>query len=301
LNRGFCLGMVGFVFLLQSGCASMVNYFAVREEGGNAWEGTTYYVGGAGPIGHVGSFDVPTGLRDAGYTGFVKVFTWQSMNHAGDQINLERNRLMAAKLAASIKRYRRSYPHAKINIIALSAGTGIATFAIEFLPEDMKVDNVVFLGCSLSSRYDLTRALKRIRGKMYILHSPHDRILKDVVWYTGTIDRSSASDGIAGLRGVEIAEDASRETRRQYRKLRNIPYRHAFAESGYDGGHTDGARRAFVRDYIADVLMGNDRRLVGGHASELRRYVPAPLPATGRPTSRPASTSRPTAASRPSG
>lgn len=299
MYRRFCFGIVGIVFLFQSGCASMVNYFAVREEGGNAWEGTTYYVGGAGPIGHVGSFDVPTGLRDAGYTGFVKVFTWQSMNHAGDQINLERNRFNAAKLAAGIKRYRRSYPHAKINIVALSAGTGIATFAIEFLPEDLKIDNVVFLGCSLSSRYNLTRALKRIRGKMYVLHSPHDLILKDVVWYTGTIDRSSASDGIAGLRGVEIAADASRETRRQYRKLRNIPYRQAFAESGYGGGHTDSTRRAFVREYIADTLRGDDRRLLGGSASVLRRYVPAP-PVEEEPTSRPAVTSGPVPASQPS-
>ena len=71
----------------------------------------------------------------------------------------------------------------------LSAGTAIATFALERLPEDVKVDSVVFLSSSLASRYPMTRALRRVKHGLYVFYSPDDAILKTFVPYTGTADR----------------------------------------------------------------------------------------------------------------
>ncbi|MFQ5429770.1 MAG: hypothetical protein ACE5E1_05615 [Phycisphaerae bacterium] len=258
--------------------------FKLQPEGDRR-RGLTFYVGGAGPIGNVGSFDVPGGMRDAGYQGLVKPFTWQSWNHAGDQMNLRRNREKGAELADEIKRYRRRHPNADINIIALSAGTGVATFALEYLKEGIDVHRVVFFGCSLSRRYDLTRALKRIRDRLYVLYSPHDMILKDLVWYTGTVDRSEGSNGIAGLEGFRMPSDPRPDTREQYRKLRNVPYRSEFSAAGYDGGHTDATNRAFIRRYIAPALMGDDRLLLGSDRGTPGQPASAP---TSRPTTEPA-------------
>jgi pimeloyl-ACP methyl ester carboxylesterase len=286
----FCTAFT-VLLMVGSGCAPVVKYIAESQQGGSPARGITYYVGGAGPIGHVGSWEVPRGLADAGYPGLVEVFPWQGMTHAGDQINLTRNRDKAAELAESIKRYRRLYPDPPINIIALSAGTGIAAFALEYLPEGVGIDRVIFLGCSLSSRYDLTRALQRINGGLYVLYSPYDRILRNVVWYTGTVDRSSATEGVAGLEGFHSPRLQGSDTEAQYRKLHNLRYRQEFSQAGYGGGHTDAIQRAFVREYLADVLMDDGRRLLGERATIVERKPTVYRQgATTQPTSAPAKT-----------
>ncbi|HKQ47029.1 MAG TPA: hypothetical protein VJZ71_03040 [Phycisphaerae bacterium] len=254
--------------LLSSGCGTAVRLLAQTQQDGDRSEGLTFYLGGAGPIGYVGSIDVPGGFKDAGYLGEVDVFTWQSLTHAGDQMNLSRNRSKAAELAAEIRRYRRQYPSQKINLIALSAGTGIAAFALEYLPEGIQIDRAVFLGCSLSSKYDLTRALRRVRGGLYVVHSEFDPILKNVVWYTGTVDRSSAEDGIAGLVGFRLPDQRGPDTERQYAKLHNVPYRYDFSDFGYEGRHTDCTSREFIAEFIAPAVMGDDRKLIGVPVAE---------------------------------
>lgn len=263
---------------------------------GNPMFGMTYYVGGAGPIGNVGSLDVPGGLQDAGYHGAVEAFTWQGFTHAGDQINISRNRSKGVELAGKIRQYRRSYPNKKINIIALSAGTGIAAFALEYLPENVKVDHVVFLGCSMSARYDLTRALRRVEGNLYVVYSDRDPILKNVVWYTGTVDRASSGDGIAGMRGFRLPEDLGPDSERQYAKVRNVPWRIDFSSAGYDGGHIDTTSREFIRRYIGPILVGSDESLLGrGGRFADAPFGPAPqraAPPRRRATSRPARPTR---------
>jgi pimeloyl-ACP methyl ester carboxylesterase len=254
--------------MVSSGCGEAVRFLAQTQQDGDRSAGLTFYLGGAGPIGHVGSIDVPGGFQDAGYGGEVDVFTWQGLTHAGDQMNISRNRSKAAELAAQIRRYRRQYPKQKINIIALSAGTGIATFALEYLPEGIQIDRAVFLGCSLSSGYDLTRALRRIRGGLYVVHSEFDPILKNVVWYTGTVDRASGENGIAGLVGFDLPDQKGPDTERQYAKLHNVPYRYDFTDYGYQGGHTDCTSREFIAAFIAPAVMGNDRKLIGEPVAE---------------------------------
>lgn len=256
-----------FVSLMCSsaGCSNIVKFAVDKTQPrGIQQEGVVYYVGGAGPVGNIGSFDVPRGLRDAGFRGVVEVVPWQSWTHAGDQLNINRNRLKAAELSEQIQRYRRRHPDAPIHIIALSAGTGIATFALEYLPESIKVDNVAYLGCSMSSEHDMTRALRRVRGKLYVLYSSDDVILKNFVWYTGTVDRKESRDGIAGLEGFHEISSPYPDTERQYRKLVNVPYRLEFRDAGYDGGHVSGTAKTFVQFYVAPALMKSDHRLIGG-------------------------------------
>lgn len=259
-----CVSAIGLFACACNPVEPVVKFIARAEEQGDKTQGITFYVGGAGPVGNVGSWDIPQGLVDAGYHGYVEVFPWQGMTHAGDQINLSRNRSKGAELSYEIRDYRRIYQDQKINIIALSAGTGIATFALEFLPDSMKVDNVVFLGCSMSSEYDLSRALQRINGGLYVIYSQNDPILKNVVTYTGTVDRSSAAEGIAGIEGFHVPKSPRREAEAQYRKLHNVEYRYEFEETGYKGGHTDSTSRLFISQYIAPIFLGKPETLVSG-------------------------------------
>jgi len=248
--------------LAPCACNPVVKYVAQAQEQGDKSVGITYYVGGAGPIGNIGSWDVPAGLVDGGYAGYIRVFQWQGLTHVGDQMDPSRHRSKAVELAAEMRGYARRYPGRSIHIIALSAGTGVATLALEYLPESAQVDRVIFLGSSLSAKYDLTRALRRIRHGLYVIHSSGDPILRDVVKYTGTVDRSPAEEGIAGLEGFQMPPLPSSDTLGQYAKLHNIPYRAEFADVGYTGKHTDTVRRDFIRAYIAPVLLGDDRTLL---------------------------------------
>jgi hypothetical protein len=277
---------------IGGGCSQLVGFAADLSATGDKRKGITYYVGGAGPLGNKGWLDLRNGLADAGYQGYVEVFAWQGLTHAGDQINLSRNLDNGAELAARIRRYKRNYPVREVNIIALSAGTGVAIFALEALPEGVKVDHVVFLGCSLSSHYNLTSALRRVRGGLYVIHSEHDFILRDLVWYTGTVDRSSAAQGVAGLEGFRLPRQAGPSTEAQYAKLYNVAYRDEFAEAGYKGGHLDSTSRAFISEYIAPILAGRDLELLGeGGRPENERNLPRKT--STRPAPRYSPTTRP--------
>ena len=287
--------LIAFLLVLPAnfGCPQVLEPLAKAREVGDPEKGAAFYLGGAGPIGHIGSWDVPQGLSDGGYTGLAEVFTWQGMTHAGDQINLSGNREKAIELANRIMEYRRQHPGQQINIIALSAGTGVSTFAIEYLPEGVNINKVIYLGCSISSRYDLTRMLKRISSGLYVLHSPYDRILRDVVWYTGTVDRQDAAEGVAGLEGFRPPLRTGPDTEVQYTKVHNIEYREEFSLTGYEGGHTDSTKRDFVREYLAPVLLGNDRRLLGRQYREESASQSGPsLAAPRAPGSQPAPSER---------
>lgn len=248
---------VSLIILLigpAAGCTWM-SYLGTTDQGQEY--GKTWYVGGAGPVGSVaGTLSVPRGLRQAGYRGAIETFGWQSVVGwtLRDQMDRERNEGQARRLAGRIEEYVRAHPGRRVNIIALSAGTGITTWALEALPEDVRVGTVVYLASSLSRQYDLSEALKRVDGKLYCFYSPRDPVLKYGVPVAGSVDRELFESNAAGSYG--FAMPPGRDTRRAelYRRLRNRPYRDEYAEYGYHGLHTDGTAQGFVAKVIAPLL-----------------------------------------------
>ena len=182
-----------------AGCAS-------THDAGRADYGKTYYIDGAGNWGF-GTTSVAKALKEAGYPGSVEAYLWTtSFNPAIDQVNRPAARLRAAALSDKIRRYLKTYPDNDVNIIALSAGTGVAIWAVEALPPGMKVNNLVLLGSSLSSTYDTTRAFEHIKGRIYVYYSPADPILSGPVRILGTIDGSfDEPAGLVGLHGPRLS------------------------------------------------------------------------------------------------
>ncbi|UCD27478.1 MAG: hypothetical protein JSV03_10165, partial [Planctomycetota bacterium] len=122
--------------------------------------GRTYYIDGAGNWGF-GVVEVNNGLRQAGYRGNIINYRWSpTLNPALDQtIGRPAARLRGADLGKEITGYLKKYPDNQVNIIALSAGTGVAVWACENVESPAKVYSLIMLGSSLSSRYNMQKAL----------------------------------------------------------------------------------------------------------------------------------------------
>lgn len=228
------------LLMLMSGCVNPKEEF-----------GKTYYLDGAGNWGF-GVTDVPAGMQAAGYPGDVEVYVWtSSFSPAIDQVNVLANRLRASGLTGKIKDYLTRNENGKVNVIALSAGTGIAVWAVEGLPDGMQVENLVLLGSSLSYNYDMREALRHIRGKVYVFYSGHDEVLTSAVRALGTVDRTNEeSAGLVGLRPP--GGDAG--------KIVNIGWSPRYTQYGWTGSHTDATSSTFIQTVVAPRLFRPSER-----------------------------------------
>ena len=235
------------------GC-TWISYLGTDKRGSEL--GRTYFVGGAGSVGNVvGTIDVPKGLRAGKYRGSIEVFAWQAVlgGTLRDMLDRGRNESEARRLAERIEHYMDEFPGRRVNIIALSAGTGIATWALEALPSKYHVGTVVFLGSALSRDYDLSLALQRIDGYLYAFYSDRDPLLKYGLLLTGSVDRESTE--AAGLCGFSPPTTASQQQQRLYAdRLRLCPYRSEYKRYGYYGLHADSTSPRFVAKVICPLL-----------------------------------------------
>lgn len=222
---------------------------------------------------------VEWGLRTADYRGGFHNSSWQTglgalLDH---NASVQYKRSKAKKLAAEIQTYEDHHPGAPVNLIALSAGTAVAVFALEALPREHQLDNVVLLGSSISNHYDLTEALRRVRNRVFVLTSEKDAVLSLLVATSGTADRQFCGACSAGLHGFHLPQQASAETKRLYGKMQTIAWRSEFEKWGNFGGHTDAANPKFIKRYVAPLLLEDDSSTIYtavAAASEEARVAP---------------------------
>ncbi len=239
-----------------------------REEFGRTW-----YIDGAGNWGF-GVLDVPAGLRDANYPGAVTHYHWSlTMNPALDQTFRFIAKSSGAALGREITTYLKKYPKADANIIALSAGTGVGIWAIENVEPPGKVNHFIMLGSSLSSRYDVSKALRNMKGNIYVYYTPTDPVLDGPVRALGTIDGTfDDSAGLVGLIGPSARQG----------RVVNIARRSEHSRFGWTGGHADCTNRRFVEHYLARHLVGGGSQEPSGTPGEQVRETAA---ASGSPAS----------------
>jgi pimeloyl-ACP methyl ester carboxylesterase len=241
MNRRSWLSICTATLVVLAGCGP---HFTEKAK-----FGITFYCPGAGNF-DFGDVGVREGLRQAGYKGEVAAYLWTiSFNPAVDQTLRLNARLRATQLARFIEEYQDRFPERPVNLIGLSAGTGVAIWALEDLKPGYSVQNVVLLGSSLWHRYDVSKALQHVEGQIYNYYSPNDQILAGPMKLFGTIDGVFGQDG-AGAVGLQPPGGAQR--------IVNIRWEPAFGEYGYYGGHTDATNARFVRAYIAKHVISTD-------------------------------------------
>ena len=201
---------------------------------------------------------IKDGMLAAGYAGAGEMYSWETgKGLTADQVaSLEYKRGKAVGAALHLEKYATGYPGKPLSILGFSAGTAMAVFALEDLPDTVNVDTVVLLGASISHDYDLTRALRRVRGKLYIFTTTHDKMVGDLMKFTGTTDRKRHDEG-ADIHGFVLPEGATDETRKLYaEKIVTIPWSEEMTVDGDSGHHFANVKMEFIRDYVAPLLIG---------------------------------------------
>ncbi len=228
--------------------------------------GVVYYLDGAGGGGALLNWgrNVKHGLDLAGYQGDFQIFPWETRLGvlADQEEGVGYKRKKASELAALIADCTKANPNTPVNLMGLSAGTAVAIYTLEALPASSSVDNVVLLGASLSSDYDMTKALRHVKNDLYVFTSDHDAVLKVLVPFSGSADRRYVGANLAGLQGFHLPPGANAETRRLYAKVTNITWQPEFEQEGDWGGHTGATRPRFVQHYIAPLLMNDGPRFM---------------------------------------
>lgn len=222
--------------------------------------GYLYYFDGAG--GGTANKDWSEGVKDGllagGYPGAGEMFTWETGNGliADQNASVKFKRSKARKAARRIRQHVKANPGLPLHMLGFSAGTAVAVFALEALPETVQVDEVVLLGTSISQNYDLTKALKRVKGHVYVYTSTRDRMLGFLMPFTGTADRKFADPG-AGITGFVLPAGATAETRKLYaEKIITIPWTAKLEKHGNYGHHFDNLNMKFIRDNVAPLFTG---------------------------------------------
>jgi pimeloyl-ACP methyl ester carboxylesterase len=274
LNWRILMGLVAiWAGACSAGCSQVAPDRDVRMT-----RGYVYYLDGAGGGGLMNwSGGVREGLVAAGYAGAGEMFRWQTgLGVVADQTSSKSYKWeKARKLAAEIRAYKSAHPAAPVTLIGLSAGTAVAALALEALPPDTQVANVVLLSGSLSADHDLTKALQRVAGRMYVTTSKRDAVLGFLVPISGTADRSSRPADVIGNQGPRMPANATPETRRQYAKVVEVPWTPRFEQYGDNGGHLDTVKARFVEAVVAPLVLTTTARF-GATKAETAGGVPNP-------------------------
>lgn len=196
------------------------------------------------------------GLRDAGIHDDVVVYNWAG-RFAGMKALLKRERHdpLARRMARLVVDHATKHPGSTITLMGHSGGAAMVVYLLERLPEHITVNNVVLMAPALSPSYDLSSALRRVRGKCYVYHSRFDVFILSAGTRTfGTMD--GVKTDAAGLNGFKQPELADAK---QYAKLKSIAYRGEWTKLGHFGDHIGMLSRVFASNIISPAILGQRR------------------------------------------
>ncbi len=218
------------------------------------------------------------GLQDGGLDAEFEPYDWTG-NDPGLSalLTTQRHKVESTKVAGMIEQNVRDHPGAKLTVSAHSGGAGIIVWALEQTPADVMVDDIVLLSPALSPRYDLTAALRHVRGHVYVFYSPYDVAVLGVgTNMFGTIDgvKTDAAGKVGFARPVSA--DA-----RQYEKLVQVPYDSDWIRLGNIGDHIGSLSRPFGRVIVAPLLLtGKLPKLPTSEALKTPATLPSGAPST---------------------
>jgi len=193
------------------------------------------------------------GLRQGGLAADAEIFDWTCRDPGLDSLLARaRNREQAAKIAEHLAAFAHSHPATKIYLTSHSGGGGVAVWALEKLPTDVRIDTLFLIAPALSPTYDLTGALRHVRGRCYVFSSEGDAAVLGVgTRLFGTIDgEKTDAAGRVGFTRPATADPS------QYAKIVPMPYQSAWMQFNNIGDHIGPMMAPFAKAVIAPLLLG---------------------------------------------
>jgi pimeloyl-ACP methyl ester carboxylesterase len=193
-----------------------------------------------------------SGLRYGGVFANQVLYDWTENQPGIHALQAyEQNHDEAAKVAEMLAAHASADPDSTIYLTAHSGGCAIAVWALEKLPDNVKVHTALLLAPALSPDYDLTPALRHVSDKMIVFTSTLDT----VVLFTGT-KLFGTMDGqhapAAGFSGFAQPPGADSG---EYRKLHQYPYRYSWEQYGDYGEHIGATAPLFAQWVIAPLIL----------------------------------------------
>lgn len=191
------------------------------------------------------------GLREGGVNQSIESFRWGApmplfaMNFNSKSIHNSAEEQLASRIVA----LAREHPEASIQIIAHSAGGGVALGATGRLPEGVRVRRVVLLHPSISPGYDLNPALRRV-DEIVLFHSGQDTTF--LKWRTSTF---GTYDGIKTAAAGNAGFDLSSLPNDRAARVKQLAYVPEYQAQGNRGDHFGPTARRFASDIIAPILV----------------------------------------------
>lgn len=195
------------------------------------------------------------GLKKSGFDGPFEIYDWTCNDPGLAALRArERNEKQAQIVADMIAKQFRAHPGQPIWVTCHSGGAGPATWALEKLPADVKVQGFLMLAPALSPTYDLTKALSHVTDRAYYFFSAaDDLVLGTGTKMFGTIDGQKVES--AGKVGFERPKDGDEK---QYAKLLGKAYMKEWARFGNVGGHVGCMHGSFVQAIVGPVMLGKE-------------------------------------------
>ncbi len=194
------------------------------------------------------------GLLDAGVPGSeTQIYDWTGVDRGLIALGNPKRHAEQSKIVADLLlTHIRAHPNEHVTFTSHSAGTGIAVWALEQLPDTVQVDDFVMIASALSPDYDLSKALRHVRHRAYAFNSLFDTVVLSVgTRLFGTVDRIPSDS--AGLGGFTAPAGADMS---EYSKLTQLPYDDDWSRFGDDGQHIGAMTREFACEVIGPVLLG---------------------------------------------
>jgi hypothetical protein len=192
------------------------------------------------------------GLVEGGFQGDIEIYDWTENDeglHA--LIEIQRNKKEAQLIAQKITQHFDMDPSAPIYLTCHSGGGGLAIWAMEDLPERVKIHALAMMSPALSPTYDMSKAFSHLTGKAYVFSSLDDQlVLGTGCRLFGTID--GVKTDAAGRVGFSAPPGADAG---QYAKLVPMPYRPQWLQLGDRGDHVGGMTHRFARLVLAPLLL----------------------------------------------
>ena len=187
------------------------------------------------------------GLVAAGVDRAIPIYEWGRpvplFGPLINQVDFLGNRLAGERMAKRVVEYQDKYPGRPVYIIGHSGGGGIAVFTAEAMPEGRQLDGLVLLSASISSGYDLTKALAHCREGIVNFYNKGDAgVLGVGTVVLGTVDGTHGLS--AGLVGFDDFDKPGYEGLYQVR-MENVA----------TDSHTTSTQVGFVANYVAPWVV----------------------------------------------